>query len=230
MYDKDFAKRIDLAVKKIGGIGKASSLIGVSLPTITRWKEGVSDPKVSNMVAFANAAEVKLDWLLNGEDTPDNIPAPVEHKASTNADADKYAYIPLRNHIQASAGGGYINENNNDVVHLAFRKDWLTSKGLKAKDLEAITAKGDSMKPTIPDSSIILIDHSKTNALDGRIYVVRIDDQLYVKRIQWLPTGLRLISDNKNIYAPIDLTKSDLESSNVQVYGQVVHISYDLPH
>lgn len=60
--------------------------------------------------------------------------------------------------------------------------------------------------------------------------MVRIDDRLYVKRTQWLPKGgLRLISDN-NMYESFDITKQELQQGNIQVYGQVVHISYDLPH
>lgn len=60
--------------------------------------------------------------------------------------------------------------------------------------------------------------------------MIHIGEQLYIKRTQWLPKGLRLISDNKELYAPIELSKADLDSSNVEIYGQVVHISYDLPH
>ena len=37
-------------------------------------------------------------------------------------------------------------------------------------------------------------------------------------------------SATNTIYDPIDLTKADLDSSDVEIYGQVVHISYDLPH
>lgn len=196
-----------------------------SRSTLQQWEGGTTEPSVTSLQILAKLYNVSLKYLIFGDDSH-SISSPSDDKQSDN---DNYAYIPLRNHIQASAGGGYINEDKNDVMHLVFRKDWLHSKGLKTKDLEAITAKGDSMEPTIPDDSTILIDHSKTNALDGRIYVVRIDNQLYIKRIQWLPTGLRLISDN-SIYKPIDLSKADLDSSNIEVYGQVVHISYDLPH
>lgn len=69
MYDENFAARIDIAVKKIGGVGKASALIGVSYPTIGRWKDGSSDPKLSNIVALAEAADVSLDWLARGIDS-----------------------------------------------------------------------------------------------------------------------------------------------------------------
>ena len=66
MYDSNFSDRLDIAIEKIGGIGKACSIIGVSYPTIGRWKEGTSDPKLSNVKAFAEAANVSLDWLVNG--------------------------------------------------------------------------------------------------------------------------------------------------------------------
>lgn len=66
MYDSDFADRLDLVVDKIGGMTKTSALIGVSYPTIGRWKDGTSDPKLSNVVALAHAANVSLDWLVNG--------------------------------------------------------------------------------------------------------------------------------------------------------------------
>lgn len=66
MYDNNFADRIDFAVNKIGGLRKASSIIGVSYPTIGRWQDGSSDPKLSNIVALADAADVSLDWLARG--------------------------------------------------------------------------------------------------------------------------------------------------------------------
>ncbi len=229
MYDEEFAKRIDLAVEKIGGIGKASALIGVSLPTITRWKEGVSDPKVSNMVAFANAAEVKLDWLLNGEGTPDNSPAPIEHKVSTNADADKYAYIPSFD-MSASAGRGEHLKTWQVSKKLAFRHDWLLAKDLDPEQLSCIHVKGDSMEPTIPNDATILVDTRYTNALDGGISVLTIDNRIFVKRTQWQANGdLILISDNAR-YSDIVIAEDDLLANKVSVYGQVVHISYDLPH
>lgn len=78
--------------------------------------------------------------------------------------------------------------------------------------------------------SLINRTWTKNTAKDGRIYVIRIGEQLYIKRTQWLPTGLRLISDNKELYDPIDLSQADIASSNVEIYGQVIHISYDLPH
>lgn len=66
MCNEAFANRIEIAVKKIGGVGAACQSTGITYPTLTRWKDGTSDPKLSNVVALAKAANVSLDWLVNG--------------------------------------------------------------------------------------------------------------------------------------------------------------------
>lgn len=63
-----FEKRLVECVEKIGGVGKACEAAGITYTTLTRWKEGTSDPKLSNIVAFAKAANVSLDWLVSGSD------------------------------------------------------------------------------------------------------------------------------------------------------------------
>lgn len=227
MYDKSFAERLDFVVDKLGGAVKACQLAKITHPTLMRWKDGTSDPKMSNILAFAKAGNVSLDWLLTGIDnvTMRETPAP------TSSADDEYHYVPYYRDIIASAGGGKFSDGvigTDDF--LAFRKEWINRTSLTAKDLVALNTDGDSMLPTIPENATILVDKSKNIAKDGRIYVVRIDDRLYVKRTQWIPTGgLRLISDN-SAYESFDISRQELAHGNIQVYGQVIHISYDLPH
>ena len=230
MYDSNFSDRLDIAIEKIGGIGKACSIIGVSYPTIGRWKEGTSDPKLSNVKAFAEAANVSLDWLVNGGKDID-----VTQVSKPNAiydiekPDDEYAYIPAYD-VEVSAGNGSVCLGESEPTkHLAFRQHWLTARGLNVKSLAAMFTKGDSMTPTIPESAVVVINREQRTPLDGKVYVIRIDDRHYVKRIQWLiGGGLRLISDNK-FYEPLDITKADMEASNIEICGQVIHASYDLP-
>jgi len=220
MHTEDFAGRLDLVVKKLGGVTKASQLADISQPTISRWKDGSSDPKISNLVALAQAAQVTLDWLVLGSAEQSDI------KKAAN---DEYYYIPAYE-IEASAGHGAFTEGaTTPAKHLAFRKDWVHDRRLSPSSLSAIFTRGDSMEPTIPDGATILVDGSRIEPLDGKIYVIRIDDRLWVKRVQWiLGGGLRLISDNR-IYSDIDVSKADLEHADVQICGQVVYVSYDFP-
>lgn len=230
MYDKNFADRIDTAVNTIGGISKAAAIIGVSYPTIGRWKDGSSDPKLSNMVAFAKAAGVTLDWLVTGDCNLVVTNEPhAAYNVDTDAPTDDYVYIPAYD-IEVSAGHGSVCFTDAEPhKHLAFRQRWITARGLQADALAALFTRGDSMTPTIPEGAAVIIDQSRNQALDGKVYVIRIDDRHYVKRTQWLiGGGLRLISDNK-LYDPLDITKADMAANNIQICGQVIHASYDLP-
>lgn len=296
MHANYLSERLDEAVKKIGNIGQACEAAGITYTTLTRWKDGTSDPKVSNIVAFAQAAGVSLDWLLLGEEKTETdtssalqfnkeqwqrfettlkklgnikmihaltqipesviqswqskIQAPTMSQLIEIANITKvsldwllmgkgdveqqsnnndYSYIPAYD-IEASTGAGIFTQGTiQSTRHLAFRTSWLNDKKLQINNLAVIYTKGDSMMPTIPEKSAVLVDMARNQALDGRIYVIRIDDRLYVKRTQWLPTGLRLISDNKDIYAPIDISKAELEHDNIEIIGQVIHVNYDLP-
>lgn len=223
---KEFAKRMSdiLQERFFGNVSMFARTIDVTPTSINRWINEGSEPSLTLLVNIAERLNVDVHWLMTGENTS------IKTQTVADADADKYAYIPYFPNIVASAGGGRLNDEGQAREHLAFRKDWIESSALNANNLVAIKATGDSMVPTIPENTTILIDKSKDNAVDGRIYVVRVDEQLFIKRVQRLPTGgIRLISDNA-IYAPMDLSKADLEQSDIKVYGQVVHLSYLLPH
>ena len=115
---------------------------------------------------------------------------------------------------------------DSEIDRLAFRKDWLLHRGLHEQDLNIVTAKGDSMEPTISSKDTLLVDTSKTNPRDGNIYVIRSGDVLWVKRIQRQVDGnLLLISDNTT-YPPMPLMLA--EHPDIQVIGQVVQVSKNL--
>lgn len=133
--------------------------------------------------------------------------------------------VPFYNAF-ASAGFGAINT---DVYkpddYIGLSQQWLTQRGLNRNDLMFIMASGDSMYPTINDGDMLLINRNATTPRDGKIYVVRSGEQLWVKRVQGIINGIRLISDNKAIYSPIDVYFD--ESLDFEVIGQVVFIGRD---
>ena len=130
-------------------------------------------------------------------------------------------------HTFASAGFGAVNTDvykPDDYIGLSTQ--WLNLKGLRKSSLSFILAEGDSMWPTINNGDMILIDHSRNTPKDGKIYVVRSGDQLWVKRIQGIIGGIRLISDNKDVYDPVDVIFND--ALDFEVIGQVVFVGHYL--
>lgn len=122
--------------------------------------------------------------------------------------------IPFYEDIQASAGSGAYNEAET-AEQLNFPKSFLRQYFgiISFKDLSIIRSIGDSMYPTLPQNCFLLIQRGETK--EGEICVARIEDELYVKRLQKRPK-LKLFSDNKN-YDPIELEGEDFE-----IIGRVI--------
>lgn len=202
-------------------VSRASS--GFARSSLQEWENGNREPKIEYIYDLASIYGIHPWVLLSG----DELETSAEPAIKTNID-ENYVNIPAYD-IKASAGHGMFTEGAESADrHLAFRKRWLSAKGLEESMLAVLFTEGDSMTPTVPEGANIVIDRRRNEAMDGKVYVIRIDDRLYVKRTQWIMNGLRLISDNKQ-YDPIDITKDDMEANDIEVCGQVIHAAYDLP-
>lgn len=211
---------------------RVAAEVGIGTTTLQQWETGTREASIETIGKLAELYCVSSQYLIFGETSaqPDRISTP-QPTDSANSDTpnDDYVYVPAYD-IEVSAGHGSVCFTDAQPhKHLAFRQRWVTARGLQANALAALFTRGDSMTPTIPEGAAVIIDQTRNQALDGKVYVIRIDDRHYVKRVQWLiGGGLRLISDNK-LYDPLDITKADMSASNVQICGQVIHASYDLP-
>lgn len=186
----------------------------------TRLKDvlrGKQRPPLEMIQSIVEIFQIDANWLI-GKGRNFHLEGEI--------DKDEYAYIPMYD-VEVSAGNGAAAYGVAEPAnHLAYRKDWLKLRGLFAKDLNCVTARGDSMEPTISSKDTLLVDTSKTNPRDGHIYVIRSGDVLWVKRVQRQIDGsLLLISDNST-YPPMPLMLAD--HPDIQVIGQVVQISKDL--
>ena len=213
---RDARNAANLTLKEVAAIDG----IGISRNALQQWETGATEASIAAVYRLAQVYQTDPLALLSGERRT-TVPA--------QASNDDYYYIPAYE-IEASAGHGAFTEGaTTPAKHLAFRKDWMHDRRLSPSSLSAIFTRGDSMEPTIPDGATILVDSSRIEPLDGKIYVIRIDDRLWVKRVQWIPSGgLRLISDNRT-YDSFDISKAHLEHDNIQICGQVVNVSYDFP-
>ncbi|WP_027179704.1 S24 family peptidase [Maridesulfovibrio bastinii] len=126
-----------------------------------------------------------------------------------------------------SGGGGSLETNGSVENSYAFRLEWLTRKG-NPKTMKLMAVTGNSMAPRIEDGDHVLVDESQTTLYDGRIFVVRIDQEIVVKRIAKEPGKILLVSDNPEAEPRrIEIDLSD-ESLSWQPVGRVIYVSKDL--
>ena len=86
--------------------------------------------------------------------------------------------------------------------------------------LAFVTARGDSMEPTITDKGLVLVDESVTDIFDD-VFAFVLAGEARVKRFRRLTDGLLLISDNAD-YPQETVKGSDMK--RLQVIGQVLGV------
>jgi hypothetical protein len=132
-----------------------------------------------------------------------------------------YIMVPHRE-VRFAAGDGEMVFDEPSAPPLAFTRDWIRKNGLQVDKLVVAYATGDSMEPRIHDGDTMLIDTSRKTLTDGKIYALRVLDQLRVKRVQVRTNSVVLVSDN-NKYSPEELSHDQVE--NLDVVGRVVWVS-----
>ena len=198
--------RIEALVKALGGPVKVSQLLTVSRETVNNWRK---TGRVPFEAAFkmVRTAGVSMDWLASGI-----------HSAGGSNPSALFTFV-RRFDVELSAGGGSIT-GDREMQALAFRTDWLASHiGTGEENLSVVQARGDSMEPTIQNRALVLVDHSIRSIQDDGIYAFRMDDALFIKRVQTQMTGgVLLLSDNP-AYPPQPI--DDLEAVQFSILGQV---------
>lgn len=134
----------------------------------------------------------------------------------------EFVSLPVKNDVTASMGYGVEVFNETQSGTYQFSKKLLNDIGANPNYSDVIFSSGDSMYPTIDGGDCLVVDKSKTEIHDGKIYCVRIDGQLYAKRLQKIPPQkIKVISDNKDKYDPFYVDFSKDINFDFAVIGEV---------
>ncbi|MGR5364248.1 LexA family transcriptional regulator [Vibrio mediterranei] len=185
-------------LKKLTNTAKNTELakaLGVSPSTIQTWKKREKIPED----IFIKANEISKTGSL----TP-------------------RGYLELKFFdIEVSAGNGTLVEKEEESCALVFSERFIRQElGFNPNNIFLMPVRGDSMTPTLKNQSIVMVNRKDGFSNDG-IYVFRYDGRLMVKRLQFLPNGIKVVSDN-TAYEPWELQKVDLHSADFEIIGEVV--------
>ncbi|MAD76921.1 MAG: transcriptional regulator [Rheinheimera sp.] len=231
----DIIHRMRELEPQLSSDSKIAESLGVDRSNVYQWRKKDTIPH-SALVEWAEIKNISLDWLFNGEGTAEHGTAGNKStaqyilrndpsKAYHNQVLEGFECIQVLN-IDISAGYGTDVECEEVRGSLAFSTDWLRDKSLKADQLAIVFAKGDSMQPTINSSDALLVDLRPIERITDGIHVIRINDHLYVKRLQSTFTGeVKIISDN-TFYEAQTVAPDQLDKLNV--IGKVVWIGKEV--
>lgn len=218
-----------------------------SISGVLRIFEKDTIPKAETLVSIQKLKGCDWNWLMTGEGVPfpeevatgsnQELLEPVGHNAkwiaqgATTAlevldtlgnpvDLSEFVFIPRYN-VKVAAGHGYVVEDEKPRFTMAFRKYWIRLHlRTDPKSLSVVKVTGDSMEAVLFDGDNVLVDHSRNQPGNG-LYVLRIGEELIVKRTQTLPGNHLLVSSANEAYQPFELNLAD-ETSGVEIIGKVV--------
>lgn len=176
------------------------------------------------VLKVAKEYNVSSDWLFFGtgsmlahrqEDDSPFIP----HDRLDPSILDEIVMIPMVE-ARLSAGGGSLETSSGVEKEYSFRRDFIERKG-NPKNMVLMRVSGDSMTPEIMDNDVVLIDQSKTNIQQGRMFAVGFEECIYLKRIDLLPKQIILTSTNEK-YAPVIIDLNDDSENLFRVIGKVL--------
>ena len=134
----------------------------------------------------------------------------------------EYAFI-RRVEARPSAGGGSLETSDGVHSRIAFRVDWLVSRTTTSPEqISAMVVPSDSMLPTFGTGDIILVDEGDAGRelIDGKIFVVRVGEEIYVKRYRKGVGKMLFLSDNQEMrYQDFEVSHGDPDGFHI--YGRV---------
>jgi len=203
--------RVNLGLTQSELAGK----LNLSTNSIFKYEKGLSVPSPANLFKIASLGETTTDWLISGKSSMHSM---------QKTDSDEFCYIPLYD-ISASTGHGLLNSTEGITEHLVFRKEYITRElHSNQADLAVIIAYGDSMIPAIHTGDILLCDRKKIKNLREGIYIIRIDDDLFVKNLQRLPgRQFKIYSTNSQDHLLVDA-----DNPNIEIIAKVVWVGKNL--
>jgi phage repressor protein C with HTH and peptisase S24 domain len=117
-------------------------------------------------------------------------------------DTSAYRSIPEYN-VRVSAGHGQFLGIEEIKQELRIPRQWLPVNG----KVGIVRVEGDSMTPTISNGDSVVVEFDSGYTSDG-LYLIRVEDSAYVKRIQREFGSLRIISDNP-LYRELTVESND---------------------
>jgi len=236
----------------VGGVPKLAEIAGVSSRTVYAWKKGERHPNRQNLkrltsylekVAEQTESSTELYFPLSvgaerrgGQDYVNrNDVTQVDDSATTflapalepGGHQEEFFFVD-KAEARPSAGGGSLATSDSSDGRYAFRLDWILHKTQDSKSLKIMEVMGRSMESTLHNGDLCLVNQSDKGLVEDRVYVVRLDDEIYVKRFSRIPGKYLFRGDNRELaYQDIEIDPRD-ESRSWEVIGRVIWAGKDL--
>ena len=214
-------KRIAQAREKAGmNQSELARALGLTPQSIQKWEAGDTIPRGQRIQELARILRVSVAHLMGAEECE---VVPIQGKLAIGQQLARTVDVPLLD-VSASMGVGQPQPDGyvEVIERMTINRDWVRQHLVASgpDNLALITGRGDSMEGTFNDGDLLLVDRGVREIRVDAVYVVAIDGELFVKRMQRKPGGgVMMLSDNQK-YTPIEIHPATI--SRFDVLGRVL--------
>lgn len=225
----DALNRIWLAKKNSLGLTlrTVGELADISDPAVSHYLKGINPLNAQIAAIFSRVLQVPVSEFSSRLEKEISkltmASASNVHKLPAVGGRSDFLVIPHLD-VAAAMGSGLARpETYVDIIEqMTVSREWLRRNVSPSSpaNLAVITGLGDSMEGTFNDGDLLLVDRGVSEVKIDAIYVLALNDELYIKRLQRRPDGtLLMLSDNPK-YPPYEIRNGDL--AKFHVLGRVL--------
>lgn len=220
-----FGKRLTYLINR-QNLSKAqvARMAGLTRQTMTLWcKDRVQprNPKARDIARFLGSSP---DWLLDGIGSPPvgevGVPIRTGEAEADEIKTEEIVIVPRFN-VEHACRKAPTLAPSYSADELRVSVSWFQRNVSHSRfdGYELITAKGDSMLPTFENGDFLIIDRKDSRFDRDGCFAFVFHGDLYAKRIQLIPGGILVLSDNSK-YRAYEIKDSELPE--VSVCGRIV--------
>lgn len=207
-----------------GGRLRVVDALGLNDNTLDNYRHGKTEPRHSTLNMMAELAEVPIEYLGNDWSVEEGVihfafpEIPPGGFSEPNPVWNAADRILIPAYEDEAAGLPPLEPR--DTTWAAMPQSFWAKLSADPENIRVVSARGDSMSPTIVDGAPMFVDISDRKLEDGRVYLFDVGEELIVRRVQRLPHGsLELLPDNLERYRPQHVLKDNL--ADLKVVGRV---------
>lgn len=180
--------------------------LGVTPSSVGGYRRRSNTGPLEQCIKIADQTGVSLDWLILGKSGQKGEAPSFVHSDMGNGTAN-VPFIPLYG-TTVSAERGTLSDNGVVIGQVPFDSNLLSAYNLNPGNCACVPVVGDNMAPGPDDGDIVLVDLTRQCG-DG-VFVVRIGNNLCIKRLQWLTDdSLRIGNDNPLYHTEVLAAEGD---------------------
>ena len=160
-------------------------MLKLTQPAISHWTNNKKKPNLEKTQELARIFGVSVDYLLNN--------------SSVITNSAPFYNVDVFEMVAGFGTEGYLDPNFAVSAQIALPSEFLGN--ISPRFVRIIRWLGDSMEPDFCDGDYMMIEMLANRHYIKRagIYLVRLDNIIYIKRVEFLPNNdIKLISINPN--------------------------------